>query len=819
MPNGLHRPILSLDAVKTVLRAMQAASPLPPEHPLHFFLTVREQLEAPQALRGAAAAEAAIFGYVARLITTQLKRLRAPYGLPPPNVQCPQLSIREDFQQNNQELEAWSVLYHRYVCVGHNLQMQDIAALTEQDSRLLRRRRTLGQKRLMHLLIEEEQAARQKHAEQRLRLALPRSQPPTLIGRTALLEAAYRALCKADPPHHLLLYGPRGVGKSALAIRLAHHLIAEGCLEDAVWVEAETLATELSAALFEIATRLDLPLQGAGDFRGALRAYLDRHPTLIVLDGAEALAQAPGALDALTQALDMALVVLTSRVRPQHSATYTLAVSELSREQAFDFLAWYAEKHMPKRGEWEKHFDAIWEAVGGNPAALQAAFDATRSLPLQEALKASPVEPIYAQLWEQLPTQARRVWVLGLFFPRGEASYADLRELLRLPRAALHAALRTLTDAALLEARAQGRKTFYRYPPHVLPFLQQTVRRRRALSPEEDAHAFLQRLYPRRLAQLVRTPEARTALTLLRLAEEHAFDMVLRWRAAYELGPQITQAGLWTSWQRVLEALAQHAHSAEQHVWLQWMLGIAARWLGQLPKAREHLQEALSLCVPQTSEYASIQVELGVLARYQGRWEETHRLLKEALAFFQKHHLYDGVERCVHELAQLELEVEQPKRALALLSRLQRRTARTWGIISQAHLQQGELSLAREAAEHVLALLPPQHPNRARTLATLGEIALARGALRAALDNLLLAVDQLEQARDILGYARACNNLAAVHLHLPREQRELRTEVVRHLLEEALRIQTYAEDEIGQAVSRRNLALLEDDERKDAPTH
>ncbi len=809
---GSHRPILSSKAVKAALRAMQSAKPLPPEHPLRFFLTVREQLSAPEVLGGETATEVVIFGYLTRLIIEQLGRLRAIYGLPPPDVQCSYLDIQSDFRQNNQELEAWSVLYHRYVCVGHDLQMQDIAALAHKEERQLRREQAVGLTRLTHVLIEAEQAARHQHTEQRLRLALPNAQPPTLIGRDALLEFAYRTLCEAEPPHHLLLYGPHGVGKSALAEGIAHLLVAEGCLADLLWLDGEALSGDLSAALFEIATRLSLPLQTGADFRAALRAYLYRHPTLIVLDDAEAFSRDTNALETLTEALDMALILLTSRARPQHCSLHTLAVPELDREQAFHFLEWYDGRHVPVRDDWEAHFDAIWEAVGGNPWALQTVLDAIRSLPLDEVLISAPTEHVYARLWEQLPTHARGVWLLALFFPRGEMSYSELQDLLRLPRAALHDALSALTNAALLERRTYEDEAIYRYPPHLKPFLHEMVQQHNALSPDEDASAFLQRLYARRLTQLVRTPDAQTALGLLRLAERHNFDMVLRWRGVYELGPQVMQAGLWTAWQRVLHAMSQYSHPTEQQVWLQWMLGVAARWLGQLPKARERLEWALSLCVPQTSEYVSIQIELGVLARYQGHWEETHRLLRDALDFYQTHNLYAGIERCIHELAQLELEMERPKRALALLSRLERRTARTWGIISQAHLQQGELALAHEAAEQVLALLPPQHPNHARTFVTLGEIALARGKLRAALDNLLLAVDQLDQTRDVLGYARACNNLAAVYLHQPPEQREICAEELRGLLSEALRIQAYAGDEIGQAISRHNLALLAGEE-------
>ena len=73
MITGPHRPVLTRQAVKSALDAMRAAEPLPPEHPLRFFLTVHERLNAPHALAGEAAAEVVIFGYLAQLITERLK--------------------------------------------------------------------------------------------------------------------------------------------------------------------------------------------------------------------------------------------------------------------------------------------------------------------------------------------------------------------------------------------------------------------------------------------------------------------------------------------------------------------------------------------------------------------------------------------------------------------------------------------------------------------------------------------------------------------------------------------------------------------------
>ncbi len=127
-----------------------------------------------------------------------------------------------------------------------------------------------------------------------------------------------------------------------------------------------------------------------------------------------------------------------------------------------------------------------------------------------------------------------------------------------------------------------------------------------------------------------------------------------------------------------------------------------------------------------------------------------------------------------------------------------------------------------DAVLHALEQLPDQHPNRPRILALLGQIVDAQGNPAAAVRYMLSAIDLLEQHRDMLGYARTCNNLAIAYHHLQKnsapdapsdeddithQQHDLATDI-RRLLHESETIQAHVGNTLGLAITRRNKQLL-----------
>jgi len=68
-------------------------------------------------------------------------------------------NLDEDFIQNNEYLEAWSILYYRYVRVDLRLSIIDFQNVAGQSDRNLRRRQKVGYTLLCHHLLALERAA------------------------------------------------------------------------------------------------------------------------------------------------------------------------------------------------------------------------------------------------------------------------------------------------------------------------------------------------------------------------------------------------------------------------------------------------------------------------------------------------------------------------------------------------------------------------------------------------------------------------------------------------------------------------------------
>ncbi|MCD4687114.1 MAG: NACHT domain-containing protein [Anaerolineae bacterium] len=795
------RPILQRAAVEAVLNALRGSDDLG-NHALKNFVIIRERLAEPHMLAGEQAVDVVIMDYVVEIILEHLSRVRALCDLPAPDHVCSHVLIVEDFRPGNEILEAWSVLYHRYVCVDHDFSMQALGDLAHVNVRTIRRRQQLSLARLTQELIRLEQAARQRDAQHRMQFALPSVRPPVLVNADNLLPPLRHMLLDSDPPHHVVLHGPAGIGKTTLAGELAHDLIQRGQLDDLVWLDEAALDATIPAIVSTITTQLDLSITETANGTHTLRAYLCTHTVLVVLDGAEKLLQDYARLAAVLDTLSVARVIITSRVHESELVwCYHLTVSPLTREQAFAFLEHVACRRSPRRG-WETRFEAIWDAVGGNPLALQSVLVLSHRLPLEHALTRTPLDQLYQQVWDQLPEEAQRVWLLTLLFPHAEMSRAALNEVAGLEPSVLDQALELLTSIALLENTLRDMPV-YITPPVFVTFLSVQLRRDLCLASGTSAHTYLCDAVHLQFTLLLTMPDPAGALHLLTCAAVLGIDPVVRWHWAEQLSAQIMDAGLWSQWSQVLQQLATVSLSDPQQIaWIAWMQGVAYRWLGQLQQARAHLEQA------QSAFPADVLVELGVISRYQSRWNEAYQHLQVALETFQVASCVTGIERCVHELAQLALDAGHIEQALAWLSRLDVWTPRTWGIASQAHLQMGDHARASESAAEALADLFPQHPNYARTLVTLGQIADARGDFNAAVRVFHHALDLMNQCKDVLGYARACNNLAVAYLHQDSDNRDATVDEIQGRLYEARDIQQAIGDEIGLAVTQQNLAWL-----------
>jgi len=114
--------------------------------------------------------------------------------------------------------------------------------------------------------------------KQATRNNLPRVPDTGVVGREQELAEIIKALLDPDIPI-VTLVGPAGVGKTALALAVAHHLREQGeFLGGIVWLNASTVQS-LDDVWETIRQVLDLPSPQAA------RRHLRERPTLLVLDG------------------------------------------------------------------------------------------------------------------------------------------------------------------------------------------------------------------------------------------------------------------------------------------------------------------------------------------------------------------------------------------------------------------------------------------------------------------------------------------------------------------------------------------------------
>ncbi len=405
MSNVINDARIATKTVRATLGALRQARPLGADHPLALW---RCLWDAPGDLpiENTVASDLRIFEGLSRVITERLTVYRTFYGLsgaePARSRQAVLKAITSDFYCNSAELEAWSLLYHRYVCLELDLSLEALSNLVSQTRRTLQRRQQLGVLRLTQELIRRERAARRRRRGQVLRARLPSSRAPFLVGRDREADLALRMLNETTSPRHLALYGAPGVGKTALALALAHCLIQQTDLGHVIWIEQPpSVWTDLPGFIA-------CQLGAAGDEGGRLALQLQEMNALVVIDNAQAVVENMTLVAALRRQLSAArLIVCIERLPVQDFGMAYLHIPELDREAAFEAFEWQVSRL--KAAQWPsmiEQFDTLFADLGGNPGALRAALIAGRRY------RASAIgAQLYGPIWQQLPVQARQLWL------------------------------------------------------------------------------------------------------------------------------------------------------------------------------------------------------------------------------------------------------------------------------------------------------------------------------------------------------------------------------------------------------------------------
>jgi predicted ATPase len=385
---------------------------------------------------------------------------------------------------------------------------------------------------------------------------LPRPRAP-LVGRDVPL--AELAALAADPAIRLLaLSGPGGIGKSRLALQLAHEQLLEDRFEGGVgFVELEALpdGADLGAA---VGRALGLGAD-ADDAGPRLRTRLASRGTLLVLDGAEHLADVGRWTSELIEACPRLSVMVTSRQRilSPHAWHYRLdglplpepgTPAELAARsdpvRLFVQCARRADARFRLEPEDVPHVLSLCSAVGGSPLGIELAAAWVRAVPLRELAEearrdlASVVgagdrgatdrpgaRASFERSWRRLDEAQRDALARLSVFTGG----FGLQRARQVAGASL-STLAALADASLLRVGDDGR-----YDRH--PLVHRFARERLAERPEEERRIAI-RHAEAFLGDLVDAdPDARQAPTAPLLELETDFENLrAAWRTAVEHG-------------------------------------------------------------------------------------------------------------------------------------------------------------------------------------------------------------------------------------------------------------------------------------------
>ena len=825
-------PLFDETTVYRTLERLRQAKPLG-DTPLRHLVWIRQMIERSGPVVSPVGVEVVLGMALAGLIEENLVRLRAVEGLADGGQrdrEAALAALREDFSRANAELEAWSVLYHRYVLLDLNLRVQDIAHTIGVSERQIHRRMRHGCRRLAGQISHREAEARARNRRAWLRLKLPPPAYTTLFDPGNALASLYDGVL-SPPPFVTLLTGPGGIGKTALAHALAQRLIEEDRFLDFAWVSL-TSQTAYATLLATLARSLDyfyLAESAPADLEAGLRVRLAGQRVLIVLDNADYLDDYADSLARLAALIAPGHAILTARRQPPSGAPVRIfPLSPLDRTSFEALLREHARLRRISQAErlGAGAVDAIYTATGGNPLAGQLVVSQLAFLPLERVLDnlarldtgegLSLFDRLFASTWEALDDTARHAALAMLVLPPEGAYWHDLLAASGLPAGELDHALQALITGSVVEAIGEEP----RYVMHGLTrrFVEEQARQprwaeryRRMLSLAVERQSREDEVSTSSVDDLSHT------LALLHRQTETGERPEVLGRHIAQLAPMARRSGQWLIWRDVLRYVSEHLQESEAdpgtlaRTLLE--LGVAYRWLGEMESALGVFEQAIQHFgeVGDFIGQAEALLELGKLHEMRGQTEAAYIAYQRAAATAHRYRVPHLRRQALNGLAGLALRNQRVEEALDLLNQAlatfsddEPPDGQTLSLLGMAYLRSGDTEHAIAYQTQALARFEEEDdfPRLARTHLRLGMAYHAAGQQEKAFHHLTEGLALMQALGDALGRARILVNLGAIYAEEARWEEALET------WHEAIALQQQLGDPVGMAYTWYNLADL-----------